>query len=197
MEARRVLALAALLVGGGLAVPAVATPPAPACPVQTMTGFLQNDAGSGRDAGDVRDGAVPLLHEEWSWGNLDPPLAYGFQDLQDWFTLDVPQGERNITVKVVFLPNYYYGDDAVPVFYSLDVWRAGQEFPVHETISYLPPTSFQEVGGERLWLRVYEVPLSIASPCLPGSGLPMPSTGLLPADIGAYGLLVRCNPACL
>ena len=175
-------------------VPAAAHGWGGACPSGPPLALVQNDAGSGRDAGDLLEEALPLPGEGYFWGSLDPPLQVGLQDQHDWYRLDVPAGARNITVEVKSLGKVLNPGGGWPFVYWLEVFRA-EEVPVAFLGSWEAPFTFASPGGETLHVDLYIVPLMWDEACAtaPWSG---PAVPALPAEPQLYRVLVACAPAC-
>lgn len=186
----------ALLAAALLALPALALPwpaQALACPLAPPSALLQNDAGSGRDAGAGEMGAVPLRRDGFFWGSLDPPVQHGFSDISDWYVVDVPPGARAITVEIKSLGKVLAPGASWPLVYWLEVFRPGVGAVAFRG-SWEAPVSFESPGGERLWLVVYLAPLVWDEACSPaggGAGL-----GALPGEPQLYRARFECAPAC-
>ena len=197
MHPRLALAAAALLATGALlALPAAGDAPT-ACPAPSVTGALQDDGGSGGDAGDARSGAVPLAHDGWWWGTLDAPLEYGMEDAHDWFAVQVPEGPRDVTIQVIAGTDQVAPPDTVVIIYYLAMWRAGDdEVAVADTISYLPEFTFPTPGPGAYHLHVTSQSLLWGEVCA-ASGASLDGPGVVPQLLQGYGVRFACAPACM
>lgn len=191
----KVSACALLLLGVSVFAAPVLVEAAP-CPVAGPTKFVQNDAGSGRDAGDARDDAVSVGADGWQWGFVDgPSYEGGFQDISDWFSADIPPGPHDVTVRLAPLVNHllFEDGDVVPYYVWLEVYRDGAASTFYDAAIWDPPFTFQ-ADGERILLHVYigsvlNEPLCEAAPA-PAAVAP------LPPEAQTYGTLFACSPAC-
>lgn len=182
------LALAALPAAAGLGACQ------PAAPFDALRA-LQDDAGSGRDAGDCDALAVPLRHDGYHWGTLDPPLPQEGLDANDWYAIHFERGQAvmasvavnvNSTVPYMLLAH-------VPT--RLEVWPPGAASAVGATTSCAGAVRFDSSPG--VWrLRVAASPLPGTGPCAP-SAPDYPPPPLEPAQARqSYGVYFGCNPHC-
>lgn len=169
---------------------------------------LQDDAGSGGDAGDSAGAAAPMpqLNYSYSWGFVEPGVGRDFADLEDWFSIELggwgapAMAEVNAT---------FHRSDALP--YAL----VDQDGPLRFQITAFPPDGsdplvgvpngnggthvrfFDTIPGE--WLFQVRLPYVLggaaacagpyANPSVPGPANPAPATN--------YGVYFGCHPHCV
>lgn len=163
------------------------------CPVPSPLRLVQDDADSGRDAGDVPDLAVPVPGNGWQRGSLTAPVHDGLDDLHDWFYLDVGPGPHILTLDLQNEPNLVLGmGNTVPLIYYFELWREEGASPDLEFASWAPP---QNVGAdaERLLIHIYPSPLLWWDVCTSVGDWPA-YLGLLPEPLQTYGFLVELAP---
>ncbi|HEV8361393.1 MAG TPA: hypothetical protein VGR28_13165 [Candidatus Thermoplasmatota archaeon] len=190
------LGLAALAIAASVALPMGIA--GVACPAADPLKLVQNDAGSGRDAGDTPAGAVPVGADGWQWGFVEgpaPALESGLEDLHDWFYADVPPGPHDVTTRVVAQVNHDFFNDAnqVVLLFWLEVFHEGEASPFYEAAVWYPPFTFQ-ADGERVLLHVYFVPLLIQPLCQGQEA--GPAVAPLPPEAQTYGAFFACAPLC-
>lgn len=173
---------------------AAAALPAAACPVGPPLAAVQNDAGSGRDAGSDLAHAVSLAGDGYFWGTMDAPLQTGFQDWDDLFVAHVPEGARDITVEVKSLGKLLDPDSSWPFVYWLEVFRPGVGSVAFRG-SWEDPIAFPSPGGETLLVDVYIVPLMWQDLCAQQDWAG-PQVAALPAEPQMYRALFTCAPTC-
>lgn len=71
---------------------------------------IQNDAYSGRDAGDGPAGAVRLPREGYSWGWLDPPADGLGGDREDWYSFPLAAAPDHVVMVEVNATPLYLSD---------------------------------------------------------------------------------------
>lgn len=161
----------------------------------------QDDAFSGRDAGDVQDGAVPLRNESYSWGFLDV-ADHAHADRVDWYSFTLPYAREHyvmVEVYATLLTSEHY----VPAYqyeFHVDAFAPGATAPTHEgrlnglggeDLHFTP-----DVAGEWLF-RVTRSPVaSVDAPC--GPAAPAPAGPVVDAGkpVADYGVYVGCEPVC-
>jgi hypothetical protein len=165
--------------------------------VRSPLRWVQNDVGSGQDAGDAPEGAVALAHEGWSFGALTIPVNDTVEDISDWFVLDVPPGPRTVTFDGQNVANLLLGmGNTVPLILYYEIWREGEASPALEFASWAQPAAFGSPGDERLRVHVYPSPLLLFDGCTQVVPVPV-ALGLLPDPAQTYGFLADCAPDCL
>jgi hypothetical protein len=195
MSAAFPVALALVAMGLVAALP-TASPDGVEC-VGSPLRLIQDDAGSGQDAGDAPSGAVTVGAEGWNFGALTVPMNDTVEDISDWFILDVPAGPRTITFDGQNVANLMLGmGNTVPLILYYEIWQAGGASPALEFASWAQPMALSSPGGERLSLHVYPSPLLLVQGCATVVPIPL-SVGLMPDAAQTYGALIDCNPDCL
>lgn len=165
--------------------------------VGTPLRWLQDDARSGGDAGDVPPDAVPLLAEGWSFGALTVPVNDTVEDISDWFKLEVPAGPRTITFDGQNVANLLIGmGNTVPLILYYEIWRGDTMPPALEFASWAQPQTLESQGGETLHLHVYPSPLLLVEGCASPAIVPL-GLGLVPDPAQTYGLFADCVPDCV
>lgn len=189
---RRLLAVALVL--AALPPLAAAVTGAP-CPVGPPLAVLQNDAGSGRDAGSDVAHAVALGQDGHFWGTMDAPLQTGVQDEDDLYVAVVPPGPRDVTVEIKSIGKLLDPESSWPFVYWLEVFRAGAAPPAFLG-SWEDPITFASPGGETLLVDIYLVPLLWEDLCAPQPPWAGPQAPALPAEPQLYRALFDCDPDC-
>lgn len=73
----------------------------------TTTKTLQDDADAGQDAGDAPDEAVPLVHDGYYWGWVDP-VERDAADREDWYAVELPGDGRPVMFRITSNESGYY-----------------------------------------------------------------------------------------
>lgn len=181
-----------------LAPPAASGDPA-LCGALAAPRALQDDGGSGQDAGDERAWAVALRTDGYVWGSLEPPGQYGAADLSDWYFAHVPPGERRVTVGA-FMYDHSLGTAALsealsgtPLAFRLEVWEPGAAEPRHWLANGTNLTLPSTTGGT-WYILIYIPPLAGQALC--ASAPPPPGSGVMRRETQAYGMYFGCDPIC-
>lgn len=190
------LALALLL--AALPLPPAASEPALcsafATAVPPAHAVLQDDAGSGTDAGDALAAAMPLGFEGYVLGYLDPAVGHDAADTEDWYGVELPGAGEVVSVGMTW--DYA---SVVPGYQVLaQVYAPGGQL-VFTTGSAEEPRNFTNHVAGWWHIRVFHTPLADAPP-LQGPCASVPaSPGLeVPArNAQNYGMYFGCHPHCL
>lgn len=157
------------------------------------TRWLQNDAGSHRDAGDTPGDALPLWVEGYAWSFLDLPAPAGPVDRDDWYVVDVPAGEREVLFGIIIAQQALLPAE-VPYLpapsYYLDVYPPGG--PLTGMSSASGNVSFASHGAGRWLAHAYVQPPAPTPPCAGQAG----SLAELPQEAQDYGVYFGCKPFC-
>jgi len=201
-----------LLVGGSATAGFIPGPPArDACGVLSSIdearAMVQDDAGSGGDAGDCAALAVGVTAAGYVWADLDAGGVAGVADLDDWFEADLASllGPGNgVVVNITADVLAYYA-----VILGLPP-TPGLHIPLHLEV-YAPdgaPAQVISSCGDGLaflpeagtyQLHVYRVPVGpdrvpVEAPCVAPAPF-QPATEPAPAG-QSYGIYLGCHPHC-
>ena len=197
MGGLREAALTLLLLTSALAVaPSVGALPCDSGPWGVAASApLQDDAGSGFDAGDAPEEAIELPgHDEYQ-AFLDPLYRDG-RDAEDWYALDIPLLGRGIRFSV---SEAYRTVDAPDVAFRMDVFAPGADAPSFTTTSRSGPIDLDAYDAGRWLVRVTVVdPPHAAYVC--GTGEPLVggtgARGATSEAISNHVVYFGCDPVC-
>jgi hypothetical protein len=198
MRAPAALAALALLLAGSLAATGLPLPPCGAPePLATLRSAVQDDAGTGGDAADCREGASLLGSALYHWGTLEgegPAL-----DGHDWFIGDVAAvlgagswARLNATADRF---GYHYQAGPLPqVPVVVEAYAPGAALPFATLHSCGDGAEFRVLAGLYAF-HVLRPQGEAALPCLDGA--PFPPMAGSPSAVHDYGFYYGCHPHCL
>lgn len=157
------------------------------------TGLVgQDDAGSGQDAGDRPDTALPVLIDDTTYqAAMGYPTAETSLDTEDWYKADWGDDTQLVTFSAYTRTVGYLGP-VDPVPYQLAIWAPGS------TPDQDPPTYQTDVGEDQS-ITFTTAPgtwhFQVASPVVdPGSGCSGTSATMGPTQV--YDMYLGCDPHC-
>ncbi len=212
---RAALAAIVLLAGPVAALPispADALPPACGAYLAAATAAAaatQDDASSGRDAGNAPSGAVPL-YATYSWGYVDPPLARDAGDSEDWYSyaslpeVSLVMAEVNATLVTAQLPPHLAETYPDELRFLIEAWEPGAAAPSHVGVPNArggANVTFETVGGTAWLFRVrYEHADVAAARACAGSDAQAVPDARIPRVVYEsawnYGVYIGCHPFC-